>query len=191
MEASRRPIYSGTSPMDFDFNETVMMAHATAAGWAVGSVSAKDCTSPFDNHAFYLSDYRTGHSLVMHISKETFQRHAVTTLLSTVELAGGLAEIMLLSANGALTPQVTEALSSCLINYTKNTQVYRRLLAQSQATDRLHMVINLYAIKGHKQDAQVRPFALRSDKTFIDAMEVMTASRQVMALDKSNHPEWF
>lgn len=56
----------------------------------------------------------------------------------------------------------------------------------SEETERLHMIINIYAGSG-----LLRPFIARAPETVLTIQEVQAFSSQVKNMDVSNHPEWF
>ncbi|EPZ2110244.1 hypothetical protein BX50_17660, partial [Escherichia coli O145:NM str. 2010C-3521] len=73
-----------------------------------------------------------------------------------------------------------------LVGYAKSTETYRSWRRVSGATERLHMVINIYA-----GSELLRPFIARAPETVLTTQELLVFSSQVKSMDVSNHPEWF
>ncbi|MCV5855907.1 hypothetical protein OFN53_35355, partial [Escherichia coli] len=85
-----------------------------------------------------------------------------------------------------LNTKESDTLAPALVGYAKSTETYRSWRRVSGTTERLHMVINIYAGSG-----LLRPFIARAPETVLTTQELLVFSSQVKNMDVSNHPEWF
>ncbi|KGM26709.1 hypothetical protein KS18_18605 [Photorhabdus luminescens] len=119
-------------------------------------------SNPFESHVIYVRDYRNDHIRLFTIKQADFD---------TIKLPLHL---------------TSDTLAPALVGYTKSTETYRSWRRVSGATERLHMVINIYAGSG-----LLRPFIARAPEIVLTTQEVLVFSSQVKNMDVSNHPEWF
>lgn len=168
--------------MKFDYDKSVSNAHLEAAGW---DMDAFNHSSPFESHVIYVRDYRSDHTRLFTIKQSDFDSVKLP-LLTPEMLASVVAEFVSKAAKGKMNIKESANLASALVGYAKSTETYRSWRSVSGATERLHMIINIYADSG-----LLRPFIYRAPQTVLTTQEVLAFSSQVKNIDAANHPEWF
>ncbi|AMX16952.1 hypothetical protein A4X18_25765 (plasmid) [Escherichia coli] len=143
-------------------------------------------SNPFESHVIYVRDYRNDHIRLFTIKKADFDTIKLPLYLTSDMLASVIAEFVSKAAKGKLNTKESDTLAPALVGYAKSTETYRSWRRVSGATERLHMVINIYAGFG-----LLRPFIARAPETVLTTQELLVFSSQVKNMDVSNHPEWF
>ena len=170
--------------MEFDYDKSVSNAHLEAAGWGI---DAFNHSNPFESHVIYVRDYRNEHIRLFTIKQADFDTIKLPLHLTSYMLASVIAEFVSKAAKGKLNAKESNTLAPALVGYAKSTETYQRWRRVSGATERLHMVINIYAGSG-----LLRPFIARASETVVlTTQELLVFSSQVKGMDVSNHPEWF
>ncbi|MBZ3672417.1 hypothetical protein JT305_10055 [Salmonella enterica subsp. enterica serovar Senftenberg] len=168
--------------MEFDYDKSVSNAHLEAAGWGM---DAFNHSNPFESHVIYVRDYRNDHIRLFTIKKADFDTIKLPLHLTSDMLASVIAEFVSKAAKG-VEYEESDTLAPALVGYAKSTETYRSWRRVSGTTERLHMVINIYAGSG-----LLRPFIARAPETVLTTQELLVFSSQVKNMDVSNHPEWF
>lgn len=169
--------------MEFNYDKSVSSAHLEAAGWGM---DAFNHSNPFDSHVIYVRDYGNDHIRLFTIKQGDFDTIKLPLHLTSDMLASVIAEFVSKAAKGKLNTKESDTLAPTLVCYAKSTEAYRRWRLVSEETERLHMIINIYAGSG-----LLRPFIARAPETVLTIQEVQAFSSQVKNMDVSNHPEWF
>nr|WP_222941675.1 hypothetical protein [Xenorhabdus sp. TS4] len=143
-------------------------------------------SNPFESHVIYIHDYRNDHIRLFTIKQADFDTINQPLHFTSDMLASVIAEFVSKAAKGKLNAKESDKLAPTLVGYAKSTETYRSWRRVSGVTERLHMVINIYAGSG-----VLKPFIARAHETVLTTQEVMAFSSQVKSMDVSNHPEWF
>ncbi|HGW1490602.1 TPA: hypothetical protein ACNPUU_002820 [Escherichia coli] len=157
--------------MEFDYDKSVSSAHLEAAGWGI---NAFNHSSPFESHVFYVRDYRNDHIRLFTVNQADFDTIKLPLDLTSDMQASVIAELASTAAKRELNAEESNFMALALVGYTKSTETYRSWRRVSGATERLHMVINIYAGSG-----LLRPFIARAPETVLTTQEVLVFSSQV------------
>ena len=169
--------------MEFDYDKSVSNAHLEAAGWGI---NAFNHSSPFESHVVYVRDYRNDHIRLFTINQRDFDTINIPLDITSDMQASVIAKLVFTAARRELNTKESNTLALALVGYAKSTETYRSWRRVSGTTERLHMVINIYAGSG-----LLRPFIARAPETVLTTQELLVFSSQVKNMDVSNHPEWF
>ena len=167
----------------FNFDQMVSRAHLRASGWSLG---AWEESNPFETHCFYLCDYRfDGAPLLVTVTQASFNElpsAPFTAEALSSEVLQRAAKLRRQPGSASLASKA--ALALCL--YAKKTRSYKAWVDSdpSDATRRLHMVLNLYP--DGDGAGIVRPFVGTARDTLLSAEQIAAASFSVMEQDILN-----
>lgn len=170
---------------DFDFDQQIGIAHLRAAGWQPQITGG---ASPFDCHAFYLTDFGQAIQHVVAVPMLAFEGTTPTHPMDL--LVAGVSQLLGEAANAPGDHQLSERLAFCATAYMKQTQTYRQWKGRTVDGDRGHFFLNLY---GSKYNRHMRPFAVGAPNsvTVMDSDFVGRYAERVRNSDSVKHPEWF
>lgn len=167
----------------FDYDRDVSEAHLAASGWDIGAFHH---SNPFECHAIYVCDYRSGR---VDLFSATFSDVEKTHVASSPDnLSGMVARLMQRHQRNRLSKRGIRAFLPVLLGYIKTTRTYAQWRQQADQNERMHFVLNIYP---HGRTGTVRPFVLRETRTVVDVSTLIGSSEAVRKADHANHPEWF
>lgn len=161
-----------------EIDEMITTAHCDATGWQLEEHTQK---TPFETHAFYVHDYRSGH----------IQLFTTPVTLTVQDLKAGPIHEMSRLLSIAMQSLVEDPKNSRWVNtaafaaaaYVFQSKSYQQWGLKHRATDRLHAIINIYpSMSG---DPITRPAILNNESptALMDAQVVMSASLEVRRMD--------
>lgn len=168
---------------EFDFDRSVSEAHLAASGWEPGLFLH---SNPFECHALYVCDYRTGR--VDFFSTKMTDLQNAKVLAPADEMGGIVAGLMEKHQNDSMTEQEGAFFLPSLLSYIKDTRTFAQWCKQAPAGARLHFALNIYP---RGKQGTVRPYALHETGTVVPVAKLITAANQVRDHDHANFPEWF
>lgn len=166
-----------------------------AAGWKIGKHNPEHLEGP--TVGLYLYDRPTDWAWVGIVPLESFHQATRTAQANPnlwEALRGGLAHVASNVANGTPVPDQCghdweEQLAIFLAAYAGTTQVLR--LAEGLPAGGHFIVLN-YRASREQHEGILRPVVLPGPVTDpLGSAEFTARLRQVMAIDRGNHPEWF
>ncbi|MGH8465678.1 MAG: hypothetical protein ACRER5_16165 [Pseudomonas sp.] len=181
MAQNKSPLMN--QPVD-EFDMTVSLAHAEAAGW---DVTRYNGSNPFLSHFLYVCDFRRSSVELFSITKADF--NSLQLDAEAADLATAVAHLLPRYAAGELTEEMDGALAPTLFGYVKATRSYSMWVNSVPAGARLHTVLHIYPTGG--DNAAVRPFMPNAKGTMLTVDELTQLSNYVLTVDRQAHPEWF
>lgn len=169
---------------EFDFDRSVSEAHLAAGGWEPGLFRH---SNPFECHAIYVCDYRTGR--VDFFSTKMADLQNAKVLAPPDEMGGMVAHLMEQHQTGTMSEQERTMFLPALLSYIKDTRTYAQWCKQAPAGARLHFALNIYPRGDHQ--GTVRPYALHETGTVMPVAKLISAANQVRDHDYANFPQWF
>lgn len=170
-----------------DFNKEVTAAHLNATGWVLDNCLVAAAT-PFDSHFFYIRDFRDESVRLYSVTLAAFDLVRIPAEYP-VELVDHLVSLLSRISSGELEIAATSAFCELLTLYVKTTRTYCVWQGMMKASDRFHMVINIYPAGSNS--VSLRPFMISSETPVASLEQVLSTSSDVARLDRITHPQWF
>ncbi|RYY74512.1 MAG: hypothetical protein EOO52_13185 [Gammaproteobacteria bacterium] len=167
-----------------NFAKSVSYGHLSANGW---DLKGFNHLTPFDCHVAYVNDLRFSSLQLFTIRQTDFDSLKLIENVSCEILAGELASILHDVHVQRTSAESDPRLAPSIVNYIKRCETYRIWQSKAAASERMHLVLNVYAIPGDL--AMVRPVIISSSYLYIHPTEILQVSSQAEAIDRQRHPD--
>lgn len=158
-----------------DIDKEISKAHLNTSGW---KLSSHFSSNPIEALAsFYLIDPVNQKVAMATASKEAFESIPVN---DEAESFAGMVRDSFKNNPDNLPPDICGP----LVGYIKATKVYHLWLKQKTPGERMHVLLMMYP-------SAIRPAITPWHGTVIDPESLQHLTAQIMAADKTRHPEWF
>lgn len=165
--------------MEFYYDKSASSAYLETAGC---HMDAFNHSGPFKNHVIYVLDYLNDHIRLFTVKQTDFNKIKMLLHISSDMLASVVTEFVSKSAKGKLNTKESDTLAPALVGYAKSAETYRSWRRVSEATERLHIIINIYAGFGF-----LRSLIARTTETVLTTKKMLVLSSQIKSMDAANH----
>lgn len=166
---------------EINVDKEISKAQLGAAGWNMDSCLQM---TPGDADIIYLVDGDTGKAHLFGVPKDVIEKlYYEPSKFTKEELVGTACSMMQMEMDVQV-----NSMGTLLADYVSQTECYRLWRIRSALNARMHALVMVY---GGLPNSRLRPAILRSDALVMPAEEVEAASKELLQIDRQNHPEWF